>query len=88
MTLIQNFYVIQNTRKQIKWQATDWEKNISNTWNREKVHFFFFVMQKQLLNLSKEFKQREKHKHVCEHAKIPGSTYNEQSATGKMYVTI
>ena len=45
-------------------------------------------MQKQLLNLSKEFKQREKHKHVCEHAKIPGSTYNEQSATGKMYVTI
>lgn len=62
------------------------KKNLSNTHNREKVHFF--EMHKQLLNLSKEFKLREKHKHVCEHEKIPGSTYNEQSTTDKIYVTI
>lgn len=53
-TLIQNFCVIQNTRKQIKWQAMDWgEKKIFPTHTTEKkAHFFFFEMHKQLLNWS------------------------------------
>lgn len=45
-------------------------------------------MHKQLLNLSKEFKQREKHKQVCEYKKVRDSTCTERSATGKTYVTI